>query len=157
MIIDKLTEFADATSVVLTAGTWTNIGSQVDRGAAGLDLGNGQPVYLVITVDTAIITGGSAGTIQFRLASDDTATIHATTSTVHWTSAAFVTDDAALNDLDVGEVVACLALPLNGQAPYEEFVGVQAIANTTDTTAGKINAFLTLDPTGWKAYPDASN
>jgi len=24
-------------------------------------------------------------------------------------------------------------------------------------TAGKVNAFLTLDPIGWKPYPDASN
>src|ERR1044071_4318389 len=73
MILDKRTEFADAVSVAATAGT-ALIGSQIDLTTAR-DIGNGRPVYLIITTDTEIITGGSAGTIQFKLASDATAAV----------------------------------------------------------------------------------
>jgi hypothetical protein len=76
------------------------------------DLGNGQPVYLVINVDTEIITGGVAGTIQFKLASDATAVIATDGSaTDHWLSPVFVTDDAGANDdeLNAGSTIACVA------------------------------------------------
>lgn len=156
MILDKLTEFADAQSVVGTAGTTINVGSQIDIGSAR-DIGAGQPLYLVINVDTSIITGGAAGTIAFQLASDSTASIATNgTQTIHYTSKAFVTDDDALNELDAGETAVIIALPMEGVA-YEQFLGVQAVIGTTDTTAGKINAFLTHDPSKWKAYADATN
>lgn len=156
MILDKLTEFADAQSVAGTAGTTINVGSQIDLGSAR-DIGAGQPLYLVINVDTSIITGGSAGTIAFQLASDSTASIATNgTQTIHYTSKAFVTDDDALNELDAGETAVIIALPMEGVA-YEQFLGVQAVIGTTDTTAGKINAFLTHDPSKWKAYADATN
>lgn len=156
MILDKLTEFADAQSVAGTAGTTINVGSQIDLGSAR-DIGAGQPLYLVINVDTSIITGGSAGTIAFQLASDSTASIATNgTQTIHYTSKAFVTDDDALNALDAGATAVIIALPMEGVA-YEQFLGVQAVIGTTDTTAGKINAFLTHDVAKWKAYADATN
>lgn len=156
MILDKLTEFADAQSVVGTAGATINVGSQIDLGSAR-DIGAGQPLYLVINVDTSIITGGAAGTIAFQLASDATASIAVNGSqTIHYTSKAFVTDDDALNELDAGETAVIIALPMEGVA-YEQFLGVQVVIGTTDTTAGKINAFLTHDVAKWKAYADATN
>lgn len=154
MIIDARNEFADAVSVAASAGT-ANIGNQIDLGATGVDFGNGEPLYLVLTCDTSIITGGSAGTIQFLLVSDSSASIATDGSaTQHWASKAFVTDDDALNDLDAGETIAVVPLPLSGQSPYERYLGVQAVIGTTTVTAGKINAFLTKDPTGWAAAPD---
>jgi hypothetical protein len=156
MILDELTEFADAVSVAAAAGT-ANIGDQIDLGIAGRDIGNGEPIYLVLTVDTEIITGGSAGTVAFQLVSDDTASIATDgTQSIHWRSSLFVTDDTALAELDVGDIIAVVPLPGNGQEPYERYLGVQAVTATTTTTAGKINAFLTKDPTPWKAYPQAS-
>lgn len=157
MIHDKRTEFADAVSVAGSAGT-ALIGSQIDS-AVVRDLGNGKTVFLVITVDTEIITGGSAGTIQFQLVSDASASIAVDGSaTVHYASRLFVTDDAAANDaeMNAGGVPVCVALPLQGPA-YERYLGILAVIATTTVTAGKINAFLTLDPYGWKAYPDTSN
>lgn len=158
MILDKKLELCDAVSVALTAGaTPQNIGDVLDLEAAR-DLGNGQPLYLVINVDTSIITGGAAGTIQFRLVSDSTDTIATNgTESLHWASDTFVTDDDALNDLDAGDTVAVVPLPLDGSKPYERYLALQVVVLTTDTTAGKINAFLTLDPTGWRAYPNATN
>lgn len=152
MILDNTLEFADAVSVAAAAGT-ANIGDVIDLSVAR-DVGNGEPMYLVISVDTEIITGGSAGTIAFQLVSDSTDTIATNgTQTVHFKSRDFVTDDAAANDaaLSAGAFPVIVALPMEGQA-YERYLAVQAVIATTTVTAGKINAFLTHDVSKWKSY-----
>ncbi len=155
MILDERNEFADATSVAGTAGT-ALIGDVINTEVVR-DMGQGQPVYLVITCDTSIITGGVAGTIKFQLASDAQAAIATDGSaTVHWDSGAFVTDDDALNDIDAGDTVAVIALPMEGKV-YEQYLGILAVIATTTVTAGAISAFLTMDPRGWKSYADAVN
>lgn len=152
MILDNTLEFADAVSVAAGAGT-ANIGDVIDLTKAR-DVGNGEPLYLVISVDTEIITGGSAGTIKFQLVSDGTDTIATDGSqTIHYASRLFVTDDAAANDaaLSAGATPVVVALPQEGQV-YERYLAVQAVIATTTVTAGKINAFLTHDVSNWKAY-----
>jgi hypothetical protein len=158
MIMDERNEFADAVSVIGAAGT-ALIGDVIDLGSGQRDIGEGQPVYFVITCDTEIITAGTAGTIQFQLVSDAQAAIATDGSaTVHVSSREFVTDDAAANssELNAGNATFVVALPSEGPA-YERYLGVLAIVGTTATTAGKINAFLTLDPRGWDAYPEGVN
>jgi hypothetical protein len=158
MQMDKYLEFADAVSVAAAAGT-ALIGSQIDMGATHRDIGNGQPLYLVITTDTEIITGGAAGTVQFKLSSDASAAIATDGSaTDHWASRLFVSDDAAANEtvFNAGGVIAVVPLPMEG-AVYERYLGILCVTATTTTTAGKINAFLTQDPSRWAAYADASN
>jgi len=154
MITDERLEFCDATACNTGAAGTYNLGDIIDSSVVR-DLGNGQPVYLVVTVDTSIITAGSAGTVQFQLVSDSTDTIATDgTQSIHYTSEAFVTDDDALNDLDAGDRAVCVALPLEGVA-YERYLALQQVTGTTAISAGKINAFLTLDPhTAPKAYAD---
>lgn len=156
MILDANCEFCDAVSVIGTAGATTLIGSQIDTNVIR-DVGAGKPVYLVITVDTAIATGGTAGSISFKLASDDSASISTTTSTIHIRTPEYVTDDSPV--IPAGSVLLCQALPsgLYGDNDYERYLGILMTVTTANTTAGKINAFLTLDPTGWVAYADAVN
>lgn len=157
MIIDNNLEFADAASVVAAAGT-TLIGDVIDLGAVQRDVGAGQPLWLVITCATSIITAGTAGTIQFALVSDAQEAIAVDGSaTVHLQSAAFVTDDDALNRWDAGSVIFAAPLPIEG-ATYERYLGVLSTVGITATSAGAINAFLTLDPpyTG-KTYNDGVN
>lgn len=154
-IMDARNEFCDATSVAAAAGT-ALVGNVIDLGAAARDIGNGEPLYLNITVDTEIITGGSAGTIQFFLASDDAAAIATDGSaTIHLTSASIVTDDAGANGAlaSAGATILCAALPQG--AIYERYLGILCTIGTTTVTAGKINAWLSKDPRGWRAYPDA--
>lgn len=158
MILDERTEFADAVSVAAAAGT-ALIGDVIDLGTVHRDIGNGQQVWLVITTDTEIITGGSAGTIKFQLASDAQEAIATDgTATIHIDTGTFVTDDAAANDsqLNAGGVICCIPLPVEGKV-YERYLGILAVIATTTVTAGKINAFLTLDPTGWRSYPDGAH
>ena len=154
MILDERNEFADAVSVAGSAGT-ALIGDVIDLGSVSRDIGNGQQLYLVIQTDTEIITGGSAGTIKFQLASDSTADL-ATSATVHFDTGTLVTDDAAANDarLNAGGIIAAVALPMG---TYERYLGILATIATTTVTEGKINAFLTADVSKWAAYPDATN
>lgn len=159
MILDEYNEFADAVSVAAAAGT-ALIGDVIDLGTASpqRDIGNGEPLYFVVSVDTEIITGGVAGTIEFLLVSDAQAAIATDGSaTVHYRSRAFVTDDAAANDpqLNAGGFPVIVALPWNGPI-YERFLGVLVVTGTTTTTAGAISAYLTHDPRGYKAYARAS-
>ena len=159
-IMDKFNEFADEYDIA-SPGTAATVllTNQIDTGVVR-DIGVGRAPYLVIAVGaTEIITGGSAGTLTFRLVSDDSASIHATTCSIHYVSKAFVTDDANANELEVGSILVCLPLPSGGGAePYERYLGVQAIIATTTITAGTLNAYLTYDPpTQWKAYADATN
>lgn len=147
MIFDKRTQFCDATALD-TSGTNTDlIGDVVDLGAEARDIGNGQTLYLVIQVETTVTSGGSA-TVDFKLASDAQAAIATDGSaTVHLTS----------GPVPVASLVAgyklIYTLPMG--VDYERYLGILTDTATAALTAGKINAFLTLDPHGTKAYPNA--
>jgi hypothetical protein len=161
-ILDERNEFADDVSVAASAGT-ALIGDVIDLGAAGEDVGNGQSIYLVIrTGSTEIITTGSAGTLQFTLASDSAAAIATNgTATEHVLTEAFVTDGTDANDAEMkaGALIYCAPLPIGTGGNYERYLGILATTATTTTSAGTINAFLTLDPhvAAGKTYPDAVN
>ena len=158
MWLDERTEFADNVDVSAAAGT-ALIGDVINAEVVR-DLGNGQPVYLIIkTGSTEIITGGVAGTLQFKFVSDAQAAIATDgTATEHLITDTFVTDDANANSaqLNAGGSIFVGAIPSEGFA-YEQYIGILAVTATTTTTAGTINAFLTLDPTGWKSYADGVN
>ena len=155
MILDERLEFADATSVAASAGT-ALIGDVIDLETAR-DIGAGEPIYLVIQVDTAIITGGAAGTVKFQLASDAQAAIATNGSaTVHYDTGTIATGAAGSGLTAAGATIAAIALPMEGNA-YEQYLGILCVTATTTTTAGAINAFLTTDVSKWKAYADGQN
>lgn len=156
MILDERLEFADAVSVAAAAGT-ALIGDVIDLGAANLDVGIGEEIWLIVQTDTEIITGGAAGTLVIKLASDAQAAIATDGSaTDHIISKTFTTDDAAANsaELNAGGVLIAQRLPAG---TYERYLGILAVTGTTTTTAGKINAFLTKNYAKWTAYADAVN
>jgi hypothetical protein len=144
MILDKRNEFCDAVALNTGAAGTYLLGDQIDLGVAR-DMGNGEPMYLVITVDT-LPTSGGAATAQFTLASDDSASISTSTSTVHLLTKAF-----AISEMAAGTMLAAIALPMEGVA-YERYLGVLQTTGTQAFTGGKINAFLTHDVAKWKSY-----
>ena len=155
MIVDSRLELCNATAVNTGGAATYLIGAQIDLGATTTYLGDGEPLYLHIISQTDIITAGSAGTIQFILASDDTASVSTTTSTIHVTSEAFVNDDTAAHDarLMAGGVLFSGPLPYGA---YERFLGILQVTGTTAASAGAIDAFINKDPIPRnRAYPDA--
>lgn len=149
MIMDSTLEMLDAVAINTGgAGTYL-LGSQIDTSVVR-DIGQGKPVYLIIEVDTACAS--ATGTLQLKLASDSSAAIATDgTASEHWVSDTFL--QAALT---AGKYWV-VPLPAGDALPYERYLGILQVTGTAAFTAGKLNAFLTLDPFGWKAYADATN
>jgi hypothetical protein len=149
MIIDNRTLFAADFDLDQETGTYL-FTNQIDIGVAGRDIGNGQPVYLICVVTETFTDGGDAATLNLRLRSDDTATIHATTSSGHFESGTMLKAALVAGTTFVYPIT-------KGNAEFERYIGLQAVVGTAGFDAGMITAFLSLDPTGWKAYADAAN
>lgn len=147
-IMDSRTLFGDSFDLQQEAGTYL-FTNQIDLSVAR-DIGNGQVVYLCAVVEEAFTDGGDSATLNLRLRSDDSATIHATTSTGHFESGAMLKAALTLG------AKFCWAIPLEGNA-YERYLGLQGVVATAGFDAGMITAWLSLDPMGWKAYPEGSN
>lgn len=149
MILDERTEFGENFDLDQEIGTYL-FTNQIDLGSVARDIGNGQTVYLYAVVTEAFTDGGDSATLNLRLRSDDTATIHDTTSTGHFESGTLLKEALTLGKKFIW------AIPLAGNT-YERYLGLQAVVATAGFDAGMITAGLTLDPTGWKAYADAQN
>lgn len=149
MILDERNEFADAVALATAIGTG-NLGDVIDLGSAR-NVGLSRQMYAVIQITTAVTSAGAA-TVAFQVVSDGAAVPDtAGTQTIHVASQAI--GKASL----VAGYTVVLPLPPEGDVPYEQYLGVQSVVGVAALTAGAANAFLTLDPTGWKSYPDAAN
>lgn len=146
MILDKRTEFADATALSIAATGLALVGDVIDLGTDGIN--DVDEVYLVVQVDTAVTSAGSA-TVEFQLASDAQAAIATDGSaSVHFKSVAI-----PKASLTAGYTAVAVELP-KGQ--YERYLGILQNVGTAALTAGKINAFLTMVPVTAKAFPSPS-
>lgn len=145
MILDERLEFADALTCVANIGN-AILGDVIDLGATPTlkDIGNGEPLYLVIQVTTAVV--GSSSTVQWQLASDSTANL-ATSKTVHIDTGAIA--EATL----VAGYTIIQALPI--AATYERYLGIWQTVATGNLSAGNLNIFLTQHPAKYTIYPDA--
>lgn len=146
MILDERTEFCDATALNTGAAGSYLIGDVVDLSVAR-DLGGDMAVYLVVTVDTTATSGGSA-TGTFNLVTDDNASLSSPATLV--SSKAW-----AVADMTAGKTLMAVQLPMEGTA-YERYIGIQQVTGTAAFTAGKVNAFLTMDVARFKAYDSPS-
>jgi hypothetical protein len=146
MILDERTEFCDATALNTGGAASYLIGDVYDTGNDGLNDVEG--LYLVIQVDTAATSGGSA-TGQFHLCSDAQAAIAVDgTATYHWSSAAI-----PVASLTAGTYIARVELP---KGTYERYIGIVQTTGTAAFTAGKVNAFLTPNVATYKSFPQAA-
>lgn len=145
MKLDKRSTFGLAAAIGASTGV-RNVGDviplDVDR-----DIGAGEPLYLVVQIETTLDDTTGDATVQFQLVSDDTETIAIDGSqTIHWQSPVYDPADA----LEAGQIVAVIALP-QGQK-YGKFLGFQANVGEEALTAGKVNAFLVRDVANWVPY-----
>jgi len=147
MILDERTEFADATALS-TAGTGRAlVGDVIDTNNDGVNFIDN--LWLEIQIDTSVTSAGAA-TVSFELVSDAGAAIATDGSaSLHFASAAI-----GKATLVAGYEAVCVQLP---KGVYERYLGVIANVGTAALTAGKINAFLTPNPSAIKAFPDAVN
>jgi len=150
MIMDKLSEFCDSTALNTGAAGKYLIGDVINL-EAGRDIGSGQTAWLVVQVDTTVTSGGAA-TLELSLSSDAQAAIAVDgTETTHMTVGTF-----AIAEMTAGSVLAVIAIPREGKV-YEQYIGVVQTTAVAAFTAGAISAFITEDPSVWRAYPDGAN
>lgn len=149
-IIDTSLQFANQTALSTAATGLALVGNVIDLTVAR-NIANGKPLYLVITVTTAVTSAGAA-TVQFLLTSGAVAAIPVDGSaTQHYASAAI--PKATL----VAGYQIVVPLPLESPA-YQEFLGIQQNVGAAALTAGAITAELTLDPPGpAKTYPQSAH
>jgi len=155
LIDDNLMFCSDVALNTGAAGTVYLLGSQIDANTVR-DFGNGRPVYLFIDVGTEGITAASdaTGTLQFILASDDSASVNVSTGTRHYLTPTYGTSNATPATLVPGQRLFECAIPSDGSKPYEQFLGILQVPVTRAITAGTVNIGLTLAPTSQRYYPN---
>lgn len=128
-------------------GDTTNVGTNL--AAAVADIGQGQDIRLVITVDEDYVGGGTTDSISFALVTSD---LPGLTNGVTLLSTGTFTYGAGTDVLDAGDVVVDVSLPV---ATYLRYIGIVETVSAVITT-GAINAGLQTDPfTTTKTYPQA--
>lgn len=135
MMYDKLNTFGTDQTVTTTAAS-TDI---IDLGAAR-DMGNGEPLELVILV-TETVTASGAATVTFTLETDDNAGF---SSTFVLASSSAIGKAA----LTAGTEVLRVKVPLDA----ERYLRTNYTVATGPLTAGKFTAFLAHDRQASKAY-----
>lgn len=143
MYIDKNTEFSDAQSIVGVAATAINSTNSIDLGSAR-DVGAGEDVWLVIQVQTTVLAAGGAANVTFKLLEDSQADMASGSAKTLYNSGAI-----AKATLVAGYRVCAIKLPRTAQ----RYLRCTYTPDTNDTTAGKVDAFLTKDPDANQAYP----
>ncbi len=146
MISDKYNQFCDGVALNTGGAGSYLIGDQIDL-KSEVDLGHVEEAYLVIKAKT-LITAGASGTLGFALASDDTASINASTGSRH-----LLTPVKAVGaGIPAGTILFAGKLPFGGDVPYERFLGILQITGVAAITAGSVDAFLVKDLAAWRAY-----
>lgn len=135
MMYDKLNTFGTDQAVTTTAPS-TDI---VDLGAAR-DMGNGEPLELVILV-TQSVTAAGAATVTFTLETDDNA---------GFSSPAVLANSGAIGKaaLPAGTEVLRVKLPLDA----ERYLRTNYTVATGPLTAGTFTAFLAHERQASRAY-----
>lgn len=146
MRLDSLNTFA---TNVATGNTGTRILGDVIDISDVRDIGAGTPVYLNAVVGTAI-AAGAGGTYQLKLTTADNAALSTNPVDVFVS----VQLDAAAG-IPAGTVIANVALP--AEVGYKQFIGVQEVVGTANTTAGAVSAHLSYDQLAYQAYPKAED
>lgn len=145
MIIDKELQFADGTWAPTATGDniSTNILDTAPLGGVpnvngGRDFGQGENMYLAITVKTAVTSAGAA-TVEFRLRTDSA--INLTTAPVDLASTGLI-GKATL----VAGYQYFMKMPSANAQAYKRYIGVNANIGTAALTAGAFECELVKDP-----------
>jgi len=125
MILDKQLIFSDGQAVTVTAASE----NEIDCGAASLNLGQGNPIFIEVWLDTAFDTSANTLTIELKDSPDgDT-----------YTSRMTILPATATSSLLTAGLLRKVSLP-EGMARYLELY----YTCSTTLASGKLNAFLTI-------------
>lgn len=134
MIIDNNLLFSDAQALTATAGSTFAIDTApLFSGNLGRRVGNGRPIYIFLTVDTAFTDAGSDSTVAVTVETDATAAMDSATT---------VATLSTLAALTAAGTKAFFTLPVYN---YERFIGLRYTMANGNLTTGTVTAGLVLD------------
>lgn len=139
MLMDAELLFSDEQAVTTTAAS-TNI---VDLLAANRDIGKGEDLELIVSVDEAVTASGAA-TVVFALQTDDNSGFSSATDL-------FATAAIGKATLVAGYVAVKIKLPRG----IERFLRVNYTVATGPLTAGKFTAAIVRNVDDQQIYPRA--
>ena len=143
---DALIIFAEDQAVTSTA-----ISENVyDIGDVDLDIGSGEPVWLVARTTEAATDTGSDATLTVTLESDTAVGLNSGSATVHFSTGAI----AFANFAPAGTLLFAIRLPVGD---YKKYLGVRFTVASGPLTAGKFHVAVVTDIDQIKHYPTAFN
>lgn len=133
-MLDKETLLSDSQDLSQTAGSYYstyayNLGSTDDPGS-------GKPIGVMICVDEAFTSSGSA-TVQFCVIDESDTTLDSSSVII------VQTDDIAYTTLTEGKTIF---LPFPSGLITQQYVGMRYDIGTATTTAGTVSAYIAFDP-----------
>lgn len=139
MIIDAQNLFSDAQTITTGSENGIKSSNVIDLGSAR-DVGAGEPVFLVVQVDTAM--EGSGVTCTVDLKTDDNESMSSSTKI------------AEVGVFPANSVAGTrLIMRLPPSSSYERYLGLLFTASGSGLTAGDFSAFLTKDVDAIRQYP----
>lgn len=145
MISDLLTTFAANVALNTGAAGNYNIGDVIDTGDTLHRINDVDDLYLVVLVDTAATSGGSA-TGQFSLLASAASDM---------SSPDVIVSSAAIPVASMTAGARLLAVALPKGSSNKRYLGIRQTTGTAAFTAGSITAFLTRNVNTWRAFADA--
>lgn len=140
MIIDAQNQLSDAQAVTAAAVSTNSI----DLGSVGRDIGVGESLYLVVSVQTDLTHGGGGTGVDVILVDDDNGALSS--------PADLLTIGQLASDAVAGtRIVYRLSPDVIGTQRY---LGVRYNPTGANLTGGNIDAFITKDIQAFTAYPD---
>lgn len=139
MIMDALLLFSDAQAVTAAAAST----SSVDVGAVR-NLGVGEPLYVVVTVDVALTDASSDSTVPVYLYGDSTSSFTPDASQLLFTIPAL----AAAGNTYVAQIA-------HGAAGNYRYLELYYDVQGGNLTTGSFTAFITKDVQAYTSYADS--
>ena len=140
MYVDALLTFSDAQAITSAAGSTNTIDLSAVR-----DIGTGEDLYLVVSVQTALTHGGSNTSTAVAIEGDSTESFSPDGT---FTIGSFAAAAAA------GTTLIAKLSP--GSAPLQyRYIRLKYTPAGADLTGGKFDAFITKDIAKFAAYADA--
>lgn len=142
MYVDAQNLFSDAQSVTTGSENGVLSTNVIDLGVAR-DLGAGEDIYVVVSIDTAMTSSGSDDTLLVELVTDAYAALNSPT---------------LVQEIGIFPAVSAagtqLIAKLAPSSAYERYLGLRYTAATGPLTAGAFTAFLTKDIERYRSYPN---
>lgn len=137
-IIDAALEFSTDQAVTAAAASENVVDISDAR-----DIGVGKKMFVVIVVKESFTDTGSNSTLSVKVQTDDNEAFG---------SPSDVADLLTIPALAAAGTQYVLALPAAVYNDYQQYVRLYYTPNNGDLSAGKLDAFVTLDPTQYKQY-----